>query len=596
MKPAVANFTFPLNVYASILEKEEGRVDFLHYGLFGTPEDSALQAQRNASRLLFDHLPQPPCRILEVGIGLAVTMTELVQYGYEVTGITPDAAQIAFARDRHGGALAAMECIRYEDFNAEPGSWQAILFQESAQYIDDIDIFDRADRLLCDGGEIIVMDEFLMRRDRPGRERLHSLDYFLRLAERAGFSIVTQIDLSAQAAPTLDWLLNGVARHAGALKAELGVSEAQLDALDASNRDYRAKYAAGHYGYFLIRLRRKERPRWRMGRISGERSAEMRALFAEVFGHEMSAAHWQWKYGGGRGLGIGVWSEQEDVQSGGRARRLVAHYGGTSREIMYFGQRASAFQACDLMVSSSERGTLTRKGPAFLVVSTYLEHELGYGAPHILGIGFPNERAYRVPERLGLYAGSLARIQEVAWPARQSRPSLSITLREQSPDDPACDAHINACWEAMRASLGEYIVGLRDADYIRHRYLKHPDKSYRLFILKRRFGGEPLGLLVLRLTENEAAGERRCELLDVVTALPRVPLLVNHARRIAAQWGCTSLFAWLADNMLPCFSLAENAVVHDLGVLVPGNNWTDGPPMASVAGRWWLTGGDTDFH
>ena len=122
----------------------------------------------------------------------------------------------------------------------------------------------------------------------------------------------------------------------------------------------------------------------------------MRALFAATFGHEMSDAHWRWKYGGGRGAAVGVWEN----------RRLSAHDGGVARDILFFGEPQSAAQSCDVMVAPSGRATLSRQGPLFLAAATYLENQLGYGNPHLLGVGFPNLRAWKAPARLGLDGGA----------------------------------------------------------------------------------------------------------------------------------------------------------------------------------------------
>jgi hypothetical protein len=595
----VQDFVFPLNVYARLIELEDGHVDYMHYGLFeGSDAVHGALAQRRASELLMRHLP-PPCKLLEVGIGLGTTLKSLRSGGYAVTGITPDAAQIAYACHRHGQTLPAV-CSAYETFDSDVGSWQTILFQESGQYIDDIDLFSQADRLLGPSGEIVIMDEFLLRRDKPGSERLHYLEHFLRLAERFGFTVSVRLDLSEQAAPTLTWLLKAVNRHAETLKAELGISETQIADLNHSNRDYQDKYASGHYGYYLLRLTRQERPTFRLGRVVRGGDVEMRSLFAEVFGTEMSGAHWHWKYGEGRGQGIGVWRKSENVQvpidEQASSYKLVAHYGGTNREVMHFGKPARAFQACDLMVATSARSLLTKKGALFLAAATFLEHELGYGAPHLLGIGFPNTKAYRAPAHLGLYSGCLSRIQEVIWPSLKTRPSWRLAVRELDKSAPHCSSTIDACWQEMRASLGDYIVGVRDFSYIQHRYIAHPDKTYRIFTLKNRLDKRVLGFFVLRVVDDKKAGELRCEMLDAVCALQRVPLLAYHARRVAAQLGCSSLFSWVSDNLLPRFELPKEASVHDLDVIVPGNNWTAGPAIESLAGRWWLMGGDTDFH
>lgn len=593
------DFSFPLNVYARLLELEDGGVEYMHYGVFETEDDSASAAQRRASDLLWQHLP-PPCRLLDVGVGLGTTLRRLTDAGYAVTGVTPDAAQINFIRNRHGDAVRT-ECTRYEDFSeglgaaGQAGNWDAILFQESAQYINDLDLFDQADRLLGERGEIIVMDEFMLCRDDENVGHLHYLEHFLRLAERFGFTVSAQLDLSTKAAHTVDWLLAAVDRNALTLQSELGVSAEQLAGLNASNRAYREQYGAGRYGYFLLRLTREQRPHWHLGRVAGaERQSEMRQLFAEVFGHAMSEAHWAWKYGDGRGVGIGVWQQEPLAPDEAATPRLVAHYGGTTRDISYFGAPAKALACCDLMVAEAGRGSLSRKGPVFLSAATCLEQTLGYGAKHLVGFGLPNERAYRLPERLGLYASCLGRIVEAVWPARRQRPALRLALREIVATDRSVDAAIDVCWAAMQADLGDYIIGVRDAAYLRHRYLQHPDKQYRLFALKRRFGGAVLGVIVLRI-EGEGAATT-CELLDAVGAVRWLPLLVHHARRLAASFGAAQLTAWLTDNLQPYFGLPGDAQVRDLGILIPGNAWTPGPSVTSLQGRWWLTGGDADFR
>ncbi len=588
-----ADFAFPLNVYARLLELEDGQADYLHYGLFANAGMSASAAQQNASDLLWQHLP-PPCKLLDVGLGLGTTLRRLIDTGYDAIGITPDTTQIAFAQSRHGVGLPALP-FRFEDFDQDAGQWRAILFQESGQYIDDIDLFARASHLLDATGEIVVMDEFLLRRDDEAPGNFHFLEHFLRLAERFGFETVTRLDLSRQAAPTVDWLLAGTRRHAATLRDELGVNTAQLDALDASNAAYKTRYADGRYGYFLLRFRRASRPRWLPGRLGDAQQAEMRTLFGTVFGHEMSAAHWQWKYGDGRGLGIGVWQRSHGAGATGTAPALVAHYGGVTREIVCFGQPARALQCVDVMVAKTGRGSLSRQGPVFLSAATCLEHDIGYGTRHLLGFGFPNERAYRLPEHLGLYA-LVGRMVEINWQPLAARPAMRLAVRKLNPADRDADAKMNACWTAMQTSLPEAIVGVRNAPYLRHRYFAHPDNTYQIYIVQRRFGGAPLGLLVLREINDPASGERRCELLDVIGAVQAMPVLIHHARRIAAGLNCSGLFAWVSDNILPRLALTADAEVIDLKICVPGNQWTPGPSIDKQKGKWWLTGGDTDFR
>lgn len=575
--PQLRDVVFPLNVYARALELEEGQVQELHYGLHETPDMPIAVAQRRGTELLWRHLP-PPCRVLEVGLGFGATLARLVAAGYAATGITPDSAQLGIARYRHGDTLPAL-CIGLEEFADNPGDWNALLFQESAQYIDPLDLYTRANELLGEHGEIIVLDEFALRRTAPGRENLHVLEHFVALAGRFGFAAAVQLDLSREAAPTLDYLQRVISRHAETLQHDLGVTEQALAALCAANAAYRGKYADGRYGYFLLKLRRLARPRWRVGRVDEAHCGDMRTLYAETFHHEMSVAHWQWKYGEGRGAAVGVWEHG----------RLIAHYGGVARDILFFGEPRSAAQSCDVMVAPAGRATLSRRGPLFLAAATYLENQLGYGNPHLLGVGFPNVRAWKAPARLGLYRGPVGRMLELSWPAARGRPSPNLAVRPLDLVRHGDRADADACWSAMRIDLNDMIVAVRDAEALRHRYVARPGKAYRIFVVRRRLTGRPLGLFVL-----QPDTETGCELLDVVGPLAAVPRLIAQARRVAAGLGAARLYCWAIDNIRAHFG--TQAQERDLDIFVPANAWTAGPPIETLIGRWWLTGGDTDFR
>ncbi len=249
----IAGFGFPLNVYAALLQWTQGRVDYLHYGLFERADESIAIAQERASQRLWAQMP-PPCRVLEVGIGLGTTLRRLRERGYAAHGITPDRAQIA-AIIESGAQPLSIEASRLEDLGPERGPWDLMLLQESAQYIDPVALFEAAARLLDPSrASLIVMDEFALRRDGDADLGLHLLPQFVDLAQRFGWRLVHDEDVSAATSVTLDVLLALSAQHRQRLIDELGVSVAQLDALDASNRRYRACYQRAVFGYRLLRF------------------------------------------------------------------------------------------------------------------------------------------------------------------------------------------------------------------------------------------------------------------------------------------------------------------------------------------------------
>lgn len=244
-------FYYPLNVFMHILTHEEPDVPYLHYGLFASPDESLTAAQEHSTALLLASLPPPPCRILEVGIGLATTLKRLLDLGYDAEGITPDEKQIAMARSRHGDGIPVH---RAEFESWEPGrTYDVIVFQESSQYIDSEPLFARASGL---APRLVVLDEFATRRlDPPGR--MHRLDIFLRAAARHRFTVVEHTDLSARALPTIPWFLDRIPRYRERIVADLGLREDQVDELIEGGHEYVALYEAGDYAYRLIRLERE---------------------------------------------------------------------------------------------------------------------------------------------------------------------------------------------------------------------------------------------------------------------------------------------------------------------------------------------------
>lgn len=240
------DFLYPLNVFMLILSREEGAVPYLHYGLFESKGESIAAAQERSTQLLLDRLPPPPARLLEVGIGLGTTLSRLAALGYSATGITPDEAQIALVRQQH--PTLDVKAVRFEDF-ASPERFDALFFQESSQYIDAAALFARASEL---ASRIIVIDEFAMQPEGT----LHRYDEFLAAAAGHGFPVTEELDLSRQAAPTIDYFLERIPRYRDVLAGELGLTNTQLDDLVASGRAYADSYARGAFAYRLLQFTR----------------------------------------------------------------------------------------------------------------------------------------------------------------------------------------------------------------------------------------------------------------------------------------------------------------------------------------------------
>lgn len=243
--PAYSEFYYPLNVFMHILTHEEGAATYLHYGFFDDPNEPIAKAQERSTAALIERLPPPPARLLDVGVGLGTTLRKLQALGYRVIGITPDAKQVAAI-----GEGVDVRCIAFEAM-PEDETFDAVVFQESSQYIDSDALFTKAAKLTR---HVIVLDEFTVRAEDGAS--LHSLDRFLAAARANGFELVEDADVSVKAAPTIDYFSQRFPRYRDALKSDLSLTDTQVDSLVDNGVRYRDFYDRGVYAYKVMQFRR----------------------------------------------------------------------------------------------------------------------------------------------------------------------------------------------------------------------------------------------------------------------------------------------------------------------------------------------------
>jgi len=241
------DFTFPLNVFMHILTQEEGDVNSLHYALFEHEGEPIAAAQEHSTELLFSRLPRPPARILEAGMGLGTTLDRLTRAGYDAVGITPDERQVAMVRARFGDSVRAL-CAAFETFQ-DVAPFDVVVFQESAQYIESNALFANASKLAT---RVIVLDEFALQTVEVPGAPLHALARFIAAAGEHGFRATAEIDLTEQAAPTIEYFTKRLPAYAEALERDLGITGEQVEHLIANGVVYREQYRTGAYGYRLL--------------------------------------------------------------------------------------------------------------------------------------------------------------------------------------------------------------------------------------------------------------------------------------------------------------------------------------------------------
>jgi SAM-dependent methyltransferase len=242
MSSITAELGFPLNLYARALELEEGAVESLHYGL-DPVRGSMAEAQQRMSEFLFERLP-PPCRLLEVGVGLCTSAAELAGRGYDYSGVTPDPSQVKRCRTR---GLSITENY-FERMPKPEQPFDLILFQESAQYIHPAALLTQAREMLRPTGRLIICDEI----DSSVAEGAQSL------IESLGFHLLSTEDITSRAAPSLSILIEMLYDHRKAVVDSLpSVEPIHFARLMVSLEERRSAYLSGRHLYKYIEVERR---------------------------------------------------------------------------------------------------------------------------------------------------------------------------------------------------------------------------------------------------------------------------------------------------------------------------------------------------
>ncbi len=463
---------------------------------------------------VLDWLPVPPARLLLWG-GRAV--------GWEAMDVDVQSAALSqgavWAQQPHLARTGVLEAR----LPSEGLEWDAVVVQDLSPMVHPLTIWDQlAERLRP--GAVVVLTGVL-----PEHPRMpHWLDYVVALGQRCGFALLAPDggDQATVPSPAFVRILR---------KAEIA-------------------------------------PRWMLRHVRPQDAPSIAELFLEVFGHPISPALWEWKYGRGRGNAV----------TASRQGAVVAHYGGMYRDILLFGKPEWAFQICDVMVHPKERGVMTRQGPFLLTAAIGAEI---YGP---LGFGFPHPRAMEVAQKMGLYA-PVGHMVEVRWQPSAPRARWATRLHLLSRTRNDDHALVDGVWRQMAADLVTEAVGLRDWAYLERRYLDHPHNHYELIAVVSRWTGRPLGILVLRRLEDCV------ELLDVVAPIQALPTLIDQARRLASLWGKSSVYCWITANQVHHF-MVQGGVQTDVQVAIPTSVWTQDERAHVFKDKWWLMSGDTDFR
>lgn len=314
---------------------------------------------------------------------------------------------------------------------------------------------------------------------------------------------------------------------------------------------------------------------WILHPAYAARDAQVRELFAHVFGHAMSQPEWDWKYDGSPLRGTLLCKPE------GQA---LAFFGGMARSLTWQGRTYACVQNGDVMVHPGQRAVFSRRGALYQVASHFFGHHVGPGAEYAFAYGFPSQRHFDLGVKLGLYE-SAGRMMELRWSPLAPRWHWGWRCtpleREQL-------SVIDGLWDGMQGSWADLFVPVRDAARWDYRYLRRPGVSYALLLLRQRWTGRPLAALALRRHPQHV------EWLDYVGAARHIPEAVEAARQWAFGQGALPLTALFSDAVAQQFAIGE-AQCGPSPICIPVNAGPAGQEGKPWLQRLWLMGGDSDF-
>lgn len=184
------------------------KTEHLHYGYW--PEDLPVDplnlriAQDNYCKFLLSHFPRGIRRVLDVGCGGGALAQQMLEAGYEVSCVSPSPFLTRRVRVQLKDTVKVHE-TKFEDMPAQT-KFDLVLFSESFQYIKPVQSLAQAQRLLNEGGYVLICD-FFQRDGVEGRCKIgggHKLELFRQTLATMSFELLEDIDITPQVAPTID--------------------------------------------------------------------------------------------------------------------------------------------------------------------------------------------------------------------------------------------------------------------------------------------------------------------------------------------------------------------------------------------------------
>ena len=563
--------------YAELLVQAFGQCQFLHYGLRSniSEDENYLEQQRLFADKIFD-LGNHSCdreddtgsdrqlSVLLFGFSFAYLGKKFKKEGHRVKWVDQE---LNAASNQEIYNFSLVDRGDEDQYSGE--KYDLIVVEGSYHYLQQMLMLSKTRELLCDQGRLIVFGEYINDDSKIERSKIPNLSSMQQLAERLSYLIIDELDYTADAIFSIG-LLKKIARKSTVeITNEITFTE---DELISNRRCYR-----------IFRLQKDSSPSGeyafaKYGDIDSFEPYEISTLFEDSFDTKFNPDVWKWKYE----LGAGKCVIAREAKSG----KIVSHYGGAPRQIHYFGEPNTAIQVCDVMVLPEIRRQYGKNSLFFKTAATFLEREIGNTVNHLLGFGFPNQKAMNIALRLGLYEKT-DEFLELIYPLNQEAATFPFHL---SPIDISCSRHqqeIDYLWQSMKQETITGIIGDRHWNYIKYRYFDHPfahTDLYRCIFLNDETE-KPVAAVFLK--EHES----RLLVMDLICPLSIMKQVLTSLSQLVPE---TELKLWITRGWLDAVK-SEMAIENHLGIEIPCNSWNPGPHSVDLYGKWWLTAGDMDF-
>jgi len=563
--------------YAELLAQEFGQCQFLHYGLRSNAleNENYQEHQRLFAEKIFD-LGNLSCdrkndiggdrqfSVLLCGFSFAYLTKTFEKEGHRVKWIDQE-APAASSWEGYNFSFADGEI---EDQYSDE-KFDLIVVEGNHHYLQQMSMLSKTRELLRGQGRLIVFGEYINDDSKIERSTLPNLSSMRQLAERLSYLVLDDLDYTADAVFSIGLLKKIAKKTAVEITDEITVTEDELISNRRCYRIFRLQKDSNSSGEYAFA---------KYGDIDSFELDEISALFEKSFDTAFNPDVWKWKYDLGGGKCV--------VARKAKGGEIVSHYGGAPREIHYFGEPNTAIQVCDVMVLPEIRRQYGKNSLFFKIAATFLEREIGNTVNHLLGFGFPNQKAMNIALRLGLYEKT-DEFLELVYPLNQGAVTSPFNL---VPIDISSFQHqqdIGYLWQSMKRETITGIIGDRHFNYIEYRYFDHPFAEadlYRCVFLNDEAGKS---IAAVFLKEHE----HRLLVMDLICP-PSImkQVLTNLSQLVLGK----ELKLWITRGWVNAVK-TETAIENHLGIEIPCNSWNPGPHSVDLYGKWWLTAGDMDF-